>query len=109
MFNTYEDTMRASAYAELEFPGTYYLAYRDFPENRYAKSGDIVKIIQTDTVDKRPVEDIICTDEDYRDLFKRAGLGLVRVYKPLAKDDEPYSWINETRIPPWVIYVLEKS
>jgi SAM-dependent methyltransferase len=82
---------------------------KDFPENRHAKSGDIVKIIQTDTEDKRPVEDVICTDEDYRDLFKRAGLGLVRVYKPLAKDDEPYSWVNETRIPPWVIYVLEKS
>src|SRR4030065_1916092 len=31
-FNCYEDAKRAEAYAKLEFPGTYYLAYRDLPE-----------------------------------------------------------------------------
>lgn len=30
--NVYEDARRAEAYAKLEFPGTYYLAYRDLPE-----------------------------------------------------------------------------
>jgi SAM-dependent methyltransferase len=30
--NVYEDSRRADAYAKLEFPGTYYLAYRDLPE-----------------------------------------------------------------------------
>jgi len=30
--NVYEDTKRAESYARLEFPGTYYLAYRDIPE-----------------------------------------------------------------------------
>lgn len=29
--NVYDDTDRAQAYATLEFPGTYYLAYRDLP------------------------------------------------------------------------------
>lgn len=29
--NVYEDTDRANSYAKLEFPGTYYLAYRDIP------------------------------------------------------------------------------
>ena len=29
--NAYDDTERAQAYATLEFPGTYYLAYRDLP------------------------------------------------------------------------------
>ncbi len=29
--NVYEDAGRAEAYAALEFPGTYYLAYRDLP------------------------------------------------------------------------------
>jgi SAM-dependent methyltransferase len=29
--NIYEDAERANAYAALEFPGTYYLAYRDLP------------------------------------------------------------------------------
>ena len=30
--NVYEDERRAESYAELGFPGTYYLAYRDIPE-----------------------------------------------------------------------------
>jgi len=30
--NTYEDGQRAAAYAELAFPGTYHLAFRDLPE-----------------------------------------------------------------------------
>lgn len=30
-FNVYEDRARAEAYSRLEFPGTYYLAYRDLP------------------------------------------------------------------------------
>src|SRR5215475_10278988 len=29
--NVYDDEERASAYATLEFPGTYYLAFRDLP------------------------------------------------------------------------------
>jgi SAM-dependent methyltransferase len=29
--NVYDDAQRAEAYATLEFPGTYYLAYRDLP------------------------------------------------------------------------------
>jgi SAM-dependent methyltransferase len=31
-FNVYEDRRRAESYARLEFPGTYYLAFRDIPE-----------------------------------------------------------------------------
>src|SRR5512140_2215168 len=30
--NVYEDARRADAYAQLEFPGTYYLAFRDLPD-----------------------------------------------------------------------------
>src|SRR5262245_40604794 len=29
--NVYDDQTRANAYAKLEFPGTYYLAFRDLP------------------------------------------------------------------------------
>ena len=29
--NVYEDEERARAYATLQFPGTYYLAFRDLP------------------------------------------------------------------------------
>ena len=82
---------------------------KDFPENKQAKSGDKVKIIQTDLEDKRPVVDVVWTDESYRIVYKTAGLAVVRKYEPLAREDEPYKWVNETKIAPWVIYVLKKE
>jgi ubiquinone/menaquinone biosynthesis C-methylase UbiE len=81
---------------------------KDFPENRSAKSGEKVKIIMTDVDDKRPVEDIIWYNEDYLELFNRAGLKLIESYKPLGKEHEPFNWINETNIAPWIIFVLGK-
>lgn len=82
---------------------------RDYPENRSARSGDIVRIITTDFADRRPAEDILYTDESYRDTYTRACLRLVATYKPLANGDEPYRWVSETRIAPWVIYVLMRE
>jgi ubiquinone/menaquinone biosynthesis C-methylase UbiE len=82
---------------------------KDFPENKKAKSGDRVKIVMTDVDDRRPVEDVVWSDEDYRRVYSRAGLKLVETLKPLARGDEPYAWINETRIAPWVIYVVKKA
>lgn len=81
---------------------------KDFPENQYAKSGDRVKIIITDAGDARPVEDIVWADADYREVFAKAGLEPAEMHKPLAREDEPFAWINETKISPWVIYVLKK-
>ena len=80
----------------------------DFLENKYAKSGDKVRIIQTDIEDKRPVEDVVWANEYYQETFRRAGLEIVKTYKPLAKENEPFKWVNETKIAPWVIYVLKK-
>jgi len=82
---------------------------KDYPENRFARSGDIVRIITTDFPDRRPAEDILCTDECYRDIYRQAGLEVAAVYKPLARGDEPYKWVNETKIAPWVIYVLAQQ
>jgi SAM-dependent methyltransferase len=82
---------------------------RDFPENALARSGDLVRIVVTDHEDRRPVEDILTTDETYRAVYGEAGLKVVQVYKPLAQGDEPYAWVSETRIAPWVIYVLRRT
>ncbi|OGC77783.1 MAG: hypothetical protein A2Z27_02685 [candidate division Zixibacteria bacterium RBG_16_50_21] len=82
---------------------------KDFPENRNAKNGDKVKIIMTDVEDQRPVEDILWTDEAYREVYKLAGLELLKSYKPLAREDEPYKWVNETKIAPWVIHSIGKT
>jgi SAM-dependent methyltransferase len=79
---------------------------KGYPENRHAQSGDLVRIITTDFPDRRPAEDILWTDESYREVYVRAGLNLIATYKPLAKGDEPYKWVSETQIAPWVIYVL---
>jgi len=82
---------------------------RDYPENRHAKSGDVVKIIITDIGDKRPVEDIVCSPEDYASIYDRSSLRVITSVKPLATGDEPYEWLNETCIAPWTVYVLGKK
>jgi SAM-dependent methyltransferase len=79
---------------------------RPFPENARAASGDVVRVIITDTADPRPVEDVYWLDEDYRAAFERAGLELRLVHHPLARPDEPYAWVEETSVAPWVVYVL---
>jgi SAM-dependent methyltransferase len=82
---------------------------KDFPGNRLARSGDKVKIIMTDVEDKRPVEDVLWTDESYQEVYRKAGLERIQTLMPLAKESEPYPWVNETRIAPWVIYVLKQA
>lgn len=80
---------------------------KDFPENQAAKSGDKVRIIVTDHADPRPVEDIVWTDEAYREVFEQARLRLLSRYEPLGREDEPYRWVSELEVAPWAVYVLE--
>jgi SAM-dependent methyltransferase len=82
---------------------------KGFPQNSAASSGDVVRIVVTDHQDRRPVEDILWRDESYRGVYREASLKVIQVLKPLAKGDEPYSWVNETKIAPWVIYVLKRA
>lgn len=82
---------------------------RDFPENRSAKSGEEVRIVMKDVPDSRPVIDQYWLHEDYLDLFEQAGMDLVAEHRPLGRADEPYPWISETEVAPWVIYVLRKA
>lgn len=82
---------------------------KDFSENHTAKSGDKVRIIMLDVEDKRPVEDILWSDDDYREVYRRSRLVPIDTYRPLAKQSEPYSWVSETTIAPWVVYVLARE
>ena len=82
---------------------------KDFPSNWKAKTGDIVYDIMNDVEDKRPVEDIFWAEEDYKKLFEMSGLEIEIAYKPLGRKDEPFNWIMETEIAPWVIYVIKKK
>ena len=79
---------------------------RDFSENRHASDGDRVRIIMLDVSDRRPVEDVFCTDAHYRRLFESAWLKVLDVQKPLATGSETTRWISETTTPAWTIYVL---
>jgi hypothetical protein len=79
---------------------------RDFSENRHASDGDRVRIIMLDVPDRRPVEDVFCTDAHYRRLFESAGLRVLDVQKPLATGSETTRWISETTTSAWTIYVL---
>jgi SAM-dependent methyltransferase len=76
-----------------------------FPENAAAGSGDVVRIVIKEGGDERPIEDLLFLDDDYRDAFRRAGLRLLETHRPLGRPDEPFDWVNETRVSPWVIYV----
>ena len=82
---------------------------RDFPENASAVSGDVVRIVVMDHPDRRPVEDILCTDGSYQDVYRKADLETIQMYTPLADGSESYAWVNERKIAPWVIYVLKRK
>lgn len=82
---------------------------KDFPENWTAKTGDIVRDVMLDVDDRRPVEDIFWTVEDYHKLFNGAGLVVEETYKPLGYPDEPFKWVSETEIAPWIIFVLGRK
>ena len=79
---------------------------RDFPENRRARSGDIVRIVMLDVPDQRPVEDIFWTDDDYAETFSAAGLELIQSYRPLGNDTDHFEWVSERTVSPWTIHVL---
>lgn len=79
---------------------------RDFPENLSAGSGDLVRVVMLDVPDRRPVEDIVCSDADYRRLYSQAGLEVHAMYQPLGRAEDGIAWVSETTVAPWSIYVL---
>jgi len=81
---------------------------RDFPENRHARDGDRVRIVMLDVPDRRPVEDVLCTDAHYQQLFESAGLRVLDVQSPLATGKEATQWFTETSTSAWTIYVLDR-
>ncbi len=82
---------------------------RDFPANRRARSGDTVLIVNTELADPRPVTDVLWSDESYREIYAESALEVVATHRPLGREDEPYDWVNETRIAPWTIWVLKPA
>jgi len=82
---------------------------RGLDENWGARCGDVVRIITTEYSDARPVEDVLWPDEDYRAVYREAGLEVERMEKPLARENEGVEWVSETTVPPWAVYVLRAA
>ena len=79
---------------------------KDFPANREARDGDRVQIVMLDVPDRRPVDDVVCSDRRYRELFGAARLEVREMLCPLATGREPVRWVSETAVAPWSVYVL---
>jgi SAM-dependent methyltransferase len=79
---------------------------KDFPGNAAAQDGDPVRIVMLDVPDARPVEDVLCGDQEYQRLYREAGLVVEALHSPLGLASEPYAWESELHTPPWAIYVL---
>lgn len=79
---------------------------KQFAGNFTAKDGDPVYTVMLDVPDRRPVRDELCTEERYRGIYASAGLEVLEVHRPLGRADEPFEWVSETRVAPWVIWVL---
>lgn len=82
---------------------------KEFPNNWTAKTGDFVYDMMLDVEDRRPVKDIFWTVPDYHKLFDIAGLEVEATYKPLGYEHEPFMWVSEKEIAPWMIFVLRKK
>lgn len=82
---------------------------KDFPENRTARPGDVVRIVMLDVPDRRPVDDIFWPDEAYRDVYREAGLSVRELHRPLGRPGEPSVWMTETEVSPWAIWVLGRE
>jgi hypothetical protein len=59
-----------------------------------------------DVPDRRPVDDVVCGDVHYRELFTGAQLEVFDVVRPLATGHEPVRWVCETTVAPWSVYIL---
>jgi len=82
---------------------------RAFPENRRARSGDVVRIVNLAIADRTPVEDVLWTDDAWGEVYAAAGLEPAETLRPLATPADPGEWVSEITIPPWVITVLRPA
>ncbi len=79
----------------------------NFPENQGTlQSGQQVKVrLLPENIELR---DFYWSDDDYRDLFQQAGLGMLQQHRPLGLHRDPIAWKDELTTAPFVVYVLTK-
>lgn len=82
---------------------------KSFASNFVAKPGDFVYTEMKDVPDRRPVQDVLCPHEEYLEVYRRSGLRIVAEHRPLGREGEGITWVSETKVAPWVVYVLERG
>ncbi len=80
---------------------------KDFPDNRVAVDGDQVWAVMLDGPDRRPVSDVLWTEDGHHEVYLAAGLSVIETRRPLGRPDEPFPWVTERTISPWRIDVLQ--
>lgn len=82
---------------------------RRFATNFTAKAGDYVYTEMKDIPDRRPVQDVLCPHEEYLEVYRLAGLEVIAEHRALGREDEGIAWLSETRVAPWVVYVMGRG
>jgi ubiquinone/menaquinone biosynthesis C-methylase UbiE len=83
----------------------------DFPENRFANTGDSVKVVIKDLGDRRVVEDTLWTEDAYRLTFRQTPLRLLETRNPTIGPQDQYQcqWISERTHAPFVFFILRNT
>lgn len=61
---------------------------QQFTGNRAARDGDLVRSVTTQFRNGKPAEDVLCTEEGYRKVYRLAGLEQEALYTPLGQEED---------------------
>jgi len=80
----------------------------DFPENkRDIQSGETFKLQFQGT--EIILYDYLWTDEDYMQILDHLGKRIVEHHKPLGYDTDPFEWLDEKKVSPVAVYIINKG
>ena len=76
-----------------------------FPENKNLTSGSKVKVEFRDL--GFAIDDYYWTENDYKEIFQKAGFVISEIHKPIGREDDGYEWRDEKNFPPITIFVCK--
>lgn len=79
----------------------------NFPENRHAKSGDLVRVKLKDI--DLTFTDYLWTEQDYRLAFANAGFKICQVHYPLGNENDQFVWGYELYNSPLIMILAAKQ
>lgn len=79
----------------------------NYPENNNLKSGSLAKISLKEV--GLTLLDYYWTDDDYKGIINASDFNLVERFYPLGDSNDGINWISETKVSPYVTYILKKQ